>query len=68
MHKNFALTEDKNRNMSINDKPETIRGSSFAIGDIYVDYESSDKDVEITSITKTLLSRNYLKLESQVEI
>ncbi len=54
--------------MSICDHPETIRGSSFAVGDIYVDYESSDNDVEITNITKLLISKNFLKLESQVEI
>ncbi|HLD04021.1 MAG TPA: hypothetical protein VJC17_04575 [Candidatus Dojkabacteria bacterium] len=43
-------------------------GSHFAIGDMYVDYESPDNDVEETPMTRTLINRNFLKLENQVEI
>jgi len=69
VHKNFALSEDGFKELSIiTNKPEEAKGSYFAVGDAYVDYEADERNVEITKITKKLLDGKFLTLESQVEM
>lgn len=66
--KKFTLLEDESKKLNFYEDPKLKGGSHFSKGDAYVDYESLDKDVEITEITKSLLSKNFLILMHQFEM
>ncbi|HEX9804811.1 MAG TPA: hypothetical protein VGA67_03950 [Candidatus Dojkabacteria bacterium] len=54
--------------MEIPQTTHRIAGSHFLKGDVYVDYESDDKDIGITDMTRALLEEKFLILENEVEL
>jgi hypothetical protein len=47
---------------------DIIKGAHFESGAAYVDYDSAADNDSVTDITKTLLKKEFIVLEKQVEI
>lgn len=66
--KQFALNQETYTTLGIKNFRFEIKDSHFEIGDIYVDYDSEDRDVNITSITDALVDNGFIELESQKNV
>ncbi len=65
VQKEFTLVEGDDNELAINESTEDVRGSSFSVGDSYVDYESEKDEIVLTSITKVLIKKGFLTLDSE---
>jgi hypothetical protein len=66
--KNFTLSNDTQKKIDTSTNQEEVKGSHFLIGDAYVDYTVSETGEKVSEITETLLSNNFLLLESQINM
>lgn len=68
MCKDFTLSSDTNKKIDSSKHQADAKGSHFMVGETYVDYAALENGESVTEITKTLLEKEYLLLESQVKI
>ena len=59
------MVKDNNNNFKINEDVDNIRGSYFAKGDTYIDYDTIKTAGEVSSITEKLEKESFVILESQ---